>query len=84
VAEKDLDHADVGTALQQMGGKAVSKRVHRDVLGKPCRLPSRSTGGVKDLLIDRMRPVAAGEQPRMRARLTGTPMAPAWAVSSAA
>ena len=60
--QQHLDDADVGAALQKMGGKAVAQRVHRTRLSIPAaREPT--AGGVQHLHINRLRLVPAGEQP---------------------
>ena len=52
--EQDLDDADVGAALQQVGGEAVAQGVDGDVLGQPGRLAGRAAGGMEDRLVDRL------------------------------
>jgi len=37
VAEQRLDDADIGAALQQVGGEAMTQRVHGDTLAQPRR-----------------------------------------------
>ena len=63
VAEQHLDDADIGAALQQMGGEAVPQRMHRHALGQAGRGAGRAAGGMQHLDVDRLALVAAGEQP---------------------
>ena len=54
VSEQHLDDADVDTALEQMGGEAVSQRVHADLLGQSRRLGCGPAGGMEHLHVDRL------------------------------
>jgi len=65
--EQHLNDADIDAALQQMGGEAVSERVHADLLGQSCRLGRGPTGGMEHLHVDRL-VAAPGEQPVRRSR----------------
>ncbi len=68
MAQKDLDHPDIGVRLQKVGGKAVAQGVQRRGLGdrgqalgggeSPVELPGR----------DRTDPRLAGKQPALRPR----------------
>jgi adenylosuccinate lyase len=67
--EQDLDHADVGLLLQQVGGEGVPQRVHRDALvqlggirggmNRPIELPGAQ----------RIDGIQAGKQPAARQHL---------------
>ena len=61
MAEQHLDDADVGAALQQMGGEAVPQRVHRHPLVKPAAAQAERQAACKTLGIDRPLVVAARE-----------------------
>ena len=49
MAEQDLDGPQVGTVLQQVGRKAVPKRVHGDVLVQPGGEARRLAGFIHGL-----------------------------------
>ena len=68
VAEQDLDDADVGPALEQMGGEAVAQRVHGHRLGQARRRAADRQAACRTWRCDRPLVVAAGKQPLRRPR----------------
>jgi hypothetical protein len=71
VAEQDLDDADVGAALQQMGCEGMAKRMKRQRFAQPRRFrrlleqPADLTRGQRPMLI------ATGKQPALFRRNAG-------------
>ena len=63
MAEQRLDDADVGAALQQVGGEAVAQRVNGDALAETRRGTCRAAGGMQHDGMDRMLGIASGKQP---------------------
>src|SRR3954469_5311411 len=67
VPEQDLDHPDVGVALQEMRREAVAERVHRDALVELGGLGRSVAGPVELTRGDRLGGLLAGEEPAARA-----------------
>ncbi len=63
VAEQRLDDAEVGTALQQVGGEAMPQCMHRDALAEAGRGACRTAGGMQHDGVDRMLRITPGKQP---------------------
>ena len=63
VAQHDLDHADIDLLLQQVGGKAVTQRVHRDSLVDQRHVGGRTDGAVELAHGQRIHGVESWEQP---------------------
>src|SRR5260370_1069356 len=66
VTEQRLDHANIDTLLEKMGGKAVPQRVRRHVLLDPPRLGGGMDGTTELTGRQRLDRVAAGKQPASR------------------
>src|ERR1700722_17122866 len=69
VAQENLDGAQVGAGLQQMGGKAVTKGMRMKRFANAGAFGRLATGVPADPGADRMigrMPLAAGKQPRGR------------------
>ncbi|GAC1340118.1 MAG: hypothetical protein NVSMB26_28110 [Beijerinckiaceae bacterium] len=70
MAQQNLDDPDIGAVLQKMRGEAVPQRMDRDPLGEARRGTGRTAGRMQHLDVERLRLVAAGEQPMLRTRQT--------------
>ena len=66
MAEQHLDDADVGAALQQVGGEAVPQRVGRDRLADPRSPPRQPTGRLQRADAHVLAGLLARKQPRAR------------------
>src|SRR6516165_3898790 len=62
VSEQNLDDADIGLLLQEMGGKAVPQCVNTDAFGD-ARAPRCQANDAVELARTRVLPAVAGEQP---------------------
>src|SRR5215472_5310115 len=62
VSEQNLDDADIGLLLQEVGGKAVPQRMNADTLGD-AGTPGRQANDPMHLAGTRMPPAVAGKQP---------------------
>src|SRR6516165_1863577 len=67
VSEQNLDDADIGLLLQEVGGKAVTQRMNADALGD-AGTPGCQANDPMQLARTRMLPAVAGKQPRLRGR----------------
>src|SRR5206468_4919586 len=67
VSEQDLDDADIGLLLQEMGGKAVPQRVNADTLGN-AGTPRRQANDPVELARTRVPPAVARKQPGLSGR----------------
>src|SRR5215470_7006589 len=67
VPEQNLDDANVGLLLQEMGGEAVSQRMNADTLGD-AGTPRCQANDPMQLARTRMLPAVAGRQPALLAR----------------
>jgi hypothetical protein len=52
VAEQFLDGADIGAALEEVGGEAVAEGVAARVLGEACSADGSGNGALNDGLVD--------------------------------
>jgi hypothetical protein len=68
VAEQRLDDANVGAALQQVGGKAVPQSMYGDALAEARCGTCRAAGGMQHNGVDRMAGITPGKQPVRRPR----------------
>ena len=68
MTEQDLDDPDVGAALQQVGGKAMPKRVGRHRLADPGTLPCDAASRLKSAAAHMIAGLLARKQPRARPR----------------
>jgi hypothetical protein len=62
VSKKNLDDADIGLLLQEMGGKAVPQRMNTDAFGD-AGTPRYEANDAVELARTRMLPAVAGKQP---------------------
>lgn len=62
LSEQHLDHPDVATVLQHMGGEAVSQGVRADLLGQSRRFGRGPAGGMLHLHINRFVATAKKQQ----------------------
>src|SRR5438477_10918801 len=67
VAQQNLDDADIGLLLQEVGGKAVPQRMNADALGDP-GTPRCQANDPMQLARTRMLPAVAGKQPELTGR----------------
>src|SRR3954447_6053772 len=67
VSEQNLDDADIGLLLQEMGGKAVAQGVNADPLGD-AGAPGCQANDPMQLARTRMLPAIAGKQPGLSGR----------------
>src|ERR1700730_5612364 len=63
VAEQHLDHADVGTVLQQVGSKTVPQRVDSDPLGQARAQAGVAAGGLQGAGVEMPARAPGGKQP---------------------
>jgi hypothetical protein len=63
MTEQDLDDPDVGAALQQVGRKAMPKRVGCDALADPGTLPCEATSRLKGAAAHMTAGLLARKQP---------------------
>ena len=66
--EQDLDQANVGVLLQQVGGKAVPQRVWRHPLLDLGQMGGGMNGAVELARRQRQQPITARKQPHRRPR----------------
>src|SRR6516162_4930268 len=67
VSEQNLDDADIGLLLQEVGGKAVTQRMNADALGD-AGTPGCQANDAMQLARTRMLPAVAGKQPGLSGR----------------
>src|SRR5690349_4837271 len=67
VSEQNLDDADIGLLLQEVGGKAVPQRMNADALGD-AGTPRCQANDPMQLARTRMLPAVAGKQPGLTGR----------------